>query len=1360
MRSPLQPALLVLLSVLGSSPCASAEPALPPDFEKSSIALRTALHFDPAADSPLKKLAQLYVSAGKRAELLSLYAAHLSQYPKDENARVVLARLYIELNDDRSATFLGDSIAAHPQNALLAWTHHLFLAAKFDPRALDELDRAISIEKSDTRRAPWLADLLKLAAAQQREDLVVARFKSLLKEQTLTTGQRLRWARQCLTHSLPKAADELVTDADFTALQGDLSVEAVLVVAETNAANGRRAAAARRLDELLGKLAPDYWRRREALLLRLQFAGDAGERDRLIETARQRFAASPASEAEAVSLADLLAAAHRKDEAITVLKDSAAKLPEARLVESRLLDLFDSTNRDQDAIAFLAARVKAQPAREDLALQHARLLLSTGRTDDGTAALDGVLKNQQPGQRATVFVETARWLRARNLLAEAATVLEKLITAQPQRWDARKELGEIYAVLKRNNDLDALFAVEIADDVAPEVRMETVQFLIAQKQWPPARAALEPWLKTRPSDLEGRLLLAKICATTGDVARASALITEGRTMCDTDARYAAWLHSAFDLASDEERALAFVEEERARIWPAAGNAWDAPRLARLLALADVAANAKLDLETEKLVRTALAEDALKDEQRRELQLRLLDVIERQTGREKEIESQLIALTKTPAANTDDLKLRLALLYQNAERRDLAAATLEKTDISGCQDVKLLERAAAACTLETGSSAQMAEMLQRIVQLQPEEPSGWVQWTFALAAIGDEPALRLALRQMLSLSSKWKLNAETTELIRRHLAGSCWREAGRILCREPLDATAKQRALVILDEAERLELSRERKLWAAWARARADASCAGDFSDAIAKLPSGTKWLPFPDGLMLSATHAAGMLRADEDKAAPPPPATGSPILAPFNLAWGYQAAPGTRIQRFAFTPDGSRVLIADDLAHLAAIDRLSGKLCWTTAKMAARPAAAMFAPNVRAERVLLPLEFVSDSDRVFITSNGRLDCRGLTDGTLRWSREIDDATGQEMLATGGGLLLCWRPATATLDAFRPASGKLAWTRTLDDLAKTPAGFATYTQGAIATGLSVEAGHVLVYASGTAILRLEDGAVLWQTSTEEAPPFPLDLRTADDEVTVAGPAPAIVAWTGALTPAPLMVNGYTSPISTAFSRRAFAHPLAVNLTGYSGTYGNTRGPAFLNWGSESLRVLHGGAVWSLSSGSPAARVSVSGLPLISDDKSDLAVFGRLLGFAGGQPVTASADVIARGAVKLWQSRSYSTRASDQLFPASTLHGRTLLVASAEGLMARDAISGEVLFRCDLPPAALSWARDPWQPLQNSRSVRWSSRGVMLYDGMNTTLGLDWRSAARDGDWIVPLGLDKLACLRGAGANETASVKDSK
>ena len=45
-------------------------------------------------------------------------------------------------------------------------------------------------------------------------------------------------------------------------------------------------------------------------------------------------------------------------------------------------------------------------------------------------------------------------------------------------------------------------------------------------------------------------------------------------------------------------------------------------------------------------------------------------------------------------------------------------------------------------------ARAAEMLQRVVQLQPDETGNWVQWTSALASLNDEHTLRLALRHRL------------------------------------------------------------------------------------------------------------------------------------------------------------------------------------------------------------------------------------------------------------------------------------------------------------------------------------------------------------------------------------------------------------------------------------------------------------------------------------------------------------------------------------------------------------------------------------------------------------------------------------
>jgi hypothetical protein len=274
-----------------------------------------------------------------------------------------------------------------------------------------------------------------------------------------------------------------------------------------------------------------------------------------------------------------------------------------------------------------------------------------------------------------------------------------------------------------------------------------------------------------------------------------------------------------------------------------------------------------------------------------------------------------------------------------------------------------------------------------------------------------------------------------------------------------------------------------------------------------------------------------------------------------------------------------------------------------------------------------------------------------------------------------------------------------------------------------------------------------------------------LRGADEELTAPPATVSMISWSTPVTSAtgPLLFsNSYSSSFSTLVTRRSYAHPMTLNLGGYAGMYGSTSGNSFLNWGSEGVRVLRGNAVWSLSNGTQPNRVSVSGLPVTSDSPVGNPVSGMLIGFAGGTPVMANELSVSRGAAILWQTGSAmrSGAPSEQSFPAATLHSRTLLVASAEGLMARDAVGGQELFRCELPKAAQTWAKGAWDQLKSFQAVRWSARGVVFYDGQGGSLVVDWRSAAHGGDWIVPLGLDKLGCLRGAGAKQTASLEAVK
>jgi hypothetical protein len=226
--------LVVLWAVLGAFLVSAVEPA---GFEKSSLAWRTALHFDPGAEAPLRSLIRLYQQEKKISDLTGLYIQHLSQYPKDEGAKVVLARLYVTLADDRVVSHLAEALTAHPQNALLLHTRALWLESQHDPLALEALAAAVAAQRETSRRDVWLRDLLQKSAQLEREDLAIYSLETT--RASLTPSQSLGWSRRCLELGLKQAAAVVLIGVDFTQLQGDEAVEARIVQARVALEIGR-----------------------------------------------------------------------------------------------------------------------------------------------------------------------------------------------------------------------------------------------------------------------------------------------------------------------------------------------------------------------------------------------------------------------------------------------------------------------------------------------------------------------------------------------------------------------------------------------------------------------------------------------------------------------------------------------------------------------------------------------------------------------------------------------------------------------------------------------------------------------------------------------------------------------------------------------------------------------------------------------------------------------------------------------------------------------------------------------------------------------------------------------------------------
>jgi len=115
--------------------------------------------------------------------------------------------------------------------------------------------------------------------------------------------------------------------------------------------------------------------------------------------------------------------------------------------------------------------------------------------------------------------------------------------------------------------------------------------------------------------------------------------------------------------------------------------------------------------------------------------------------------------------------------------------------------------------------------------------------------------------------------------------------------------------------------------------------------------------------------------------------------------------------------------------------------------------------------------------------------------------------------------------------------------------------------------------------------------------------------------------------------------------------------------------------------------------------------------------------------------------------LWYIARQDNRPARHPLPAVALAGRTVCIATQELLRLQDAITGTLLWEGPWPEEAQKYAARARASLDIWQNLRWSTRGLYLYDGKGRTLALDWRALAAGGDWILPAGTRALVCLRG-------------
>lgn len=1364
----------------------------PQDFDKTSLSLRTALHYDPSVEAPLKKLVELYRGAGRSEELLGLYENHVSQFAQDANAKLVLARLYAEVKDRRAAGFLAAAITLHPEHALLAWQNARVLEERRDPKTAEEMARAIGLETSASRRVLWFASLMKRAAHDGREDLVIGQVQKFLDENAMTPEQRLRWARQALAVKLVKTSQLLQNDLDVSASGPDIAMEAAVLRAELMAADGRREDAAKLLDTLLEKLAPDHWRRRELLMLRLDLSGPQG-RDALVESLRAKWRDGEKTEAGAMPLADVLEASHRRREALEVLREAAKVMPESRTIEARLLEVWEREGTDEAALAWLDDALKKDAARDDLQLRRVRWLFAAGKVDAAKSAFDALLSRLDADQQAARGVELARWLRRRNQPSDAGAILEVVLRQAPQRWDLRRELAEIYFAQRRKDDAVKLFSVQDAAGLTPEARLENAQFLIARKMWSEARVMVEPWIAQQPGAIEGRMLLAKICDKIGDDARATAEFDAARALCDTEERYQGWLDAVVSFAESREQTAAWIRLEAGRLDHEEG---DPKGLLRIIAMIQQAKSRREEKLAEELLVKVTANKNLPADKKLALEKLRLELLASDTTRSSDTEAGFRRLIETDEAHRDDHRAGLALFYRRAERRDLAAALLVEMDPAKCTEVETL-RALPVLFREMNLVPQAMAAMEKLTRLEPGERAHWAQWIGLLAENGDEERLRVALRGVLAKAADWQFRPEVLDELQAHLIASMWRD----VLNETVAGGAERWAAArrTLAELQASDTGTPEQLrWADWlsgylSMKLSDQTALNAVLEKLAKL-DGKQWITFPDGMELSVEQGRRWLQSMTDSTDEKPEfrikepgSTGGP-LPPLDFRWGFSLDEGRIITRVV-APEGSRmVLVCDDAQIIHAVDRSTGKLHWSSGgtKMMSSSATSRAASARSTNPMIisggmrsrsgyyynsqpeyrLPLEAAVQEDRVLFLSGGDLVCVRLLDGVLLWrSRLAVDANAftatKPRLAISAGRAVVWEPDAARVTAFDLKNGKAVWSTMLPappSPAPNPMGnYNMYYDPYAATkpGIRVDGADVLVFGSVAALLDARDGMVRWRLGAGELPGFPINLSTAADGV--AAPAKN-------LAPQMIMMGGKAQMV------RPWSMPVFNTITSQRWAHGH--GIRALMQNNPATLLLNRGAVWALTMGN-SNLVSFMGLPVARPE-----VGGTFVGFAGDALVTltggsvfsVSAKADAKTQPLFHDVMPDGPRDAAGGITSAAVAGTRVYAATARRLRCADIRSGEVVFDTPMPAEIEEWRKslEPKLMLQpvmtgmNHPGMLGGHQyqpggvrnplpgGVLIQDARGGGVLCANTSVASGSSWIIPVNDRALACISTAPA----------
>ncbi|MDF2374651.1 MAG: PQQ-binding-like beta-propeller repeat protein [Verrucomicrobiales bacterium] len=1109
-RSSLALALALLVAPLLSREAAAQERTLTVEqFEDASLQYRTALHYDPLLEAPLDGLIRLYREADRMDELVGLYRSHIEQYSDDAGAKSVLIQILNRDKREGAGELVTSAVTLHPQFPALQYLQFRFLEGKGDERALDSLSRAIDLETNVARRSQWLEELLQLSEGDEARKLAGTQLTKLLAIEGQSSANYLTLAKLMQRYLFWDLSLEAIKQASAGGLTPDGEIEASVMQATALLEIGRGGEAAAVLDQLLGKLAGDHWRRREILSMRLSVVATAPEREEIIAKFKKAHDEQPESETAALDYAEILIASEKQSEAIRIILNAATKLSSSRLIESRALELLLSGNDPRALEAFLEERLEVDPERADLRFQLVKVRYALGKDAGAEQDFKVVVAGLEPAELSDRILELQRYLRSIDRVEAAGVYLERYVRNYPDRLDVARELAEVFVSRENHEAVDPLIATLDVTSATSESVADLAGFLISEGFFASARSVLSKRIAAEPFNFELGLMLIEVYGELGDEDATLSFAPRMREIADSPERYARWLEATVTANTQLETLDRFFTNEQARFSFDSGE-WPEDKVEKFVLLCE-AGKLKLQVETIALaVRTQLESGTFDTALKTRLRKFLVGMLEVAPAASLEVETQLKALAEEDPANRPEYDLQRALLYHRTQRIDLSQSLLTTIAFSEIQSPKILQEA-IEILVGYGYLRQAAEALAVVNKLLPEDVFSWERRLTLLASLNRESDFRAVVRQLRGEDAPVTLREDSLTMLDDHLQASFWRSVSRLIATG--DPNRFEETLPLLASVDREDQSLTHAAWTEWTRSIVLRTLGREeeASEALNRLnglleEQKIALIEFPDGLTLDGSNASALVMQTRAESRPQPGFNATSLLTQSGLGWAFEVEPGARIEQFARS--GDLILVLDNRGTVYSLDQKSGKLLWRERLVqreqdAGRSRPGLFitrpdAPRNDSMEVKNVRPFLVGDDRFFILTGNHLKAFSSLEGELIWSAQLkagppaeappsEGARPDTLMDMADGKLVVFRPDEGAVFSFDSESGKQLWESRV--WKEQPEGLLT----SLNAGLDVTADRVFAYGWQSVVLDVATGQPFWGFDRSFATTFPVTLR---------------------------------------------------------------------------------------------------------------------------------------------------------------------------------------------------------------------------------------------------------------------------